>query len=75
MLVVSAGDCHNNNKAAATTSSSSSAAAAPPFVSNCACKNQEITLLTNFYILKDFAFRRLSGLFITPMNNMGPTQC
>jgi hypothetical protein len=55
MLVVSAGDCHNNNKAAATTSS---AAATPPFVSNSACKSQEITLLTNFYILKDLAFRR-----------------
>jgi hypothetical protein len=66
-------DCHNNNKAAATTTSSA-AAAAPPIVSNSACKGQEITLLTNFYILKDFAFRRLSG-FITPMNNMGPTQC
>jgi hypothetical protein len=54
--------------AAATTSSSAAAAAAPPIVSNSACKSQEITLLTNFYILKDFPFRRLSG-FITPMNN------
>jgi len=71
VVVVSAGDCHNNNKAATT---SSPAAAAPPFVCNSACKSQQITLLTNFYTLKDFAFRRLSG-FITPMNNMGPTQC
>jgi hypothetical protein len=65
-------DCHNNNKAAAATTSA--AAAALPIISNSACKGQEITSLTNFYILKDFAFRRLSG-FIIPMNNMGPTQC
>ncbi len=55
--------------AAETTSSSSAAAAAPPMVSNSACKSQDISLLTNFYILKDFPFRRLSG-FIMPMNPM-----
>lgn len=74
LVVVSAGDCHNNNNNKAATTSSPAAAAAPPFVCNSACKSQQITLLTNFYTLKDFAFRRLSG-FITPMNNMGPTQC